>query len=122
MEMEILTDNYKKIMIDASDGYKVQYIPATGNPQIVSATQDLYLKWLAEGNEPEVIAYVPPVIPKPKVLTIAELKTRAIRKAESFKRDAYEKRRWEESKEKTELDVEIVAINSKTLTELKAVK
>ena len=51
--------SYKKKFIDDNGDYVVYYYYDDGRVQQVSRTQDLYLAWLAEGNEPEEIPYIP---------------------------------------------------------------
>lgn len=45
-----------------SDGYDIVLAYDDGREQAVSENQDLYLQWLANGNQPEVIPYVAPVV------------------------------------------------------------
>lgn len=45
-----------------AEGYDIVLVYADGREQAVSEQQDLYLQWLANGNQPEVIPYVAPPV------------------------------------------------------------
>ena len=85
-------------------------------PKIVSENQDLYQAWLAAGNAPDEVAYVAP--PKPKALTVSQLKEMALSQADSEKREAHEKAVWEKSTEYGELQTLNTQINSATKEQL----
>jgi hypothetical protein len=53
---------YEKRFIDESGNYEIWYCPENGMGKQVLESQDLYTVWLAEGNEPETVAYVAPVV------------------------------------------------------------
>lgn len=54
---------YQKVFTSETE-YEIKYNYAGGKSKIVNENQDLYKKWLSEGNTPEVIPYVPPT-PQP---------------------------------------------------------
>ena len=56
---------YKKQMTSAEGDYVIVYIWPQGQ-KIVSETKPTYVEWLAEGNTPDVIPYVPPTPPAPQ--------------------------------------------------------
>lgn len=54
---------YKKVYTNAEHtAHKLVQVYDDGREQEVSETQDLYIAWLAEGNTPEEVAYVAPIV------------------------------------------------------------
>ena len=53
---------YKKHYTDENGSYEIIMYYDDGRTQVVSETQDLYQDWLAEGNTPEEVPYVPPTV------------------------------------------------------------
>jgi hypothetical protein len=64
--------NYRKRFTDASGAYVIEEIRRDGRVRVVDEAQMDYIYWLADGNELEEIAYVPP--PPEPVPTLAEVK------------------------------------------------
>lgn len=59
--------SYKKVYTNEEQTeYKIVLVYDSGKEQKVSENQDLYIAWLAEGNTPEVVAYVAPTVVIPE--------------------------------------------------------
>lgn len=54
---------YELQEIDAMKNVEVYYVYEDGRRQLVSSQQDLFVKWLAAGNKPTRILFVPVPVP-----------------------------------------------------------
>jgi hypothetical protein len=60
--------NYRKRYIDADGNFVIEERRVRGRTRVVDPGQPDYLRWLEEGNEPEIVEYTPPVPPQPPTL------------------------------------------------------
>jgi len=77
---------YKKRFLDAEGTYQIEYWYEDQLNQIINEDKPTYVEWLDEGNEPEVIPYVPPVPPTP---TVEEKRATVIEMIQQKQRAAY---------------------------------
>ncbi len=70
---------YTKKYINETD-YKILYTPEKGGFKTVNENQDLFQKWISEGNEPKIISYVTPVIQDKNKADLLSLVIQKIRK------------------------------------------
>jgi hypothetical protein len=64
--------NYRKRYTDANGNFIIEERAPTGRTRRIAPNQPDYLRWLDAGNEPELVAYVPPVPPTPPTLEEAK--------------------------------------------------
>jgi hypothetical protein len=64
--------NYRKRYTDANGNFVIEERAPTGRTRRIASNQPDYLRWLDAGNEPEVVAYVPPTPPTPPTLEEAK--------------------------------------------------
>jgi hypothetical protein len=66
---------YKKIGVSPTQ-YKIEQVRDDGLVRWVDADHAAFLKWKAEGNVPEKIEYVPPIVPPTEVEFISEVQSK----------------------------------------------